>query len=447
VARFCQLYLVSTLTQQPTWQFESEGGSSNSDAEKDPAETDIGEALISAFHALDRMIDDPARRYVESCLSMHWNRPIQRNCVVPSGDVALCSIILSYCILYTTDTLYSISISIYILLHSDELIRLRAIATLPGERKDADNIPPPPLPISVPEEEAAVEPSATAASPSTPTSTGNDGDQDPAIQSDEKSDGGSTEVTDNTEASLESTEESKADDNAEESGVAEVVENDISDSDSDEAVGKEEAAESDQDMLSDDDVADADADAFTEQPASSTAEKVTEMFQRMWNISGPSGQFVAQVQSESSTVTRELVSEQGADGANPSAGAVRPSQPLPTMLQNGRLVCNLPDHPIHAGATAIVAVIVGKTLTVANAGDSRAVLCRDGDAFPLSFDHKPQSEIERGRIQKAGGFVNQVGRVNGNLNLSRSIGDLKYKQVEGITKAEQMITAEPDILQ
>jgi hypothetical protein len=67
VARFCQLYLVSTLTQQPTWQFEREGGSSNinSDGGKNPAETEIGEALISAFHALDRMIDDPARRYVE----------------------------------------------------------------------------------------------------------------------------------------------------------------------------------------------------------------------------------------------------------------------------------------------------------------------------------------------------------------------------------------------
>jgi hypothetical protein len=60
VARFCQLYLVSTLTQQPTWQFESEGGSS--EAGKEPGETDSGVALISAFHALDRMIDDPARR-------------------------------------------------------------------------------------------------------------------------------------------------------------------------------------------------------------------------------------------------------------------------------------------------------------------------------------------------------------------------------------------------
>jgi Protein phosphatase 2C len=51
------------------------------------------------------------------------------------------------------------------------------------------------------------------------------------------------------------------------------------------------------------------------------------------------------------------------------------------------------------------------------------------------------------RINNAGGFVNRFGRVNGNLNLSRSIGDLKYKQVAGIAPADQMITAQPDILQ
>ncbi len=50
------------------------------------------------------------------------------------------------------------------------------------------------------------------------------------------------------------------------------------------------------------------------------------------------------------------------------------------------------------------------------------------------------------RITNSGGFVNQFGRVNGNLNLSRSIGDLKYKQVPGIPPSEQMITAEPDII-
>lgn len=108
--------------------------------------------------------------------------------------------------------------------------------------------------------------------------------------------------------------------------------------------------------------------------------------------------------------------------------------------------CNLPEHPIHAGCTAICAVISGRTLTVANAGDSRAVLCRAGGIVePLSFDHKPTQDREMIRIIAAGGFVNQFGRVNGNLNLSRSIGDLKYKQVPGIPPSGQMITAEPDI--
>jgi serine/threonine protein phosphatase PrpC len=65
----------------------------------------------------------------------------------------------------------------------------------------------------------------------------------------------------------------------------------------------------------------------------------------------------------------------------------------------------------------------------------------------MSFDHKPMQETEMKRITQAGGFVNQFGRVNGNLNLSRSIGDLKYKQVPNIPPAGQMITAEPDIKQ
>mmetsp|Transcript_4674 Transcript_4674/g.12197 ORF Transcript_4674/g.12197 Transcript_4674/m.12197 type:complete len:210 (+) Transcript_4674:898-1527(+) len=92
--------------------------------------------------------------------------------------------------------------------------------------------------------------------------------------------------------------------------------------------------------------------------------------------------------------------------------------------------------------------MTGKTLTVANAGDSRAVLCRaGGKTHPLSFDHKPQQAVERARITKAGGFINHFGRVNGNLNLSRSIGDLKYKQVPNIDPADQMITAQPDIVQ
>jgi hypothetical protein len=38
-----------------------------------------------------------------------------------------------------------------------------------------------------------------------------------------------------------------------------------------------------------------------------------------------------------------------------------------------------------------------------------------------------------------------VGRINGNLNLSRSLGDLKYKQLFHLKREEQIISAEPDI--
>ena len=60
----------------------------------------------------------------------------------------------------------------------------------------------------------------------------------------------------------------------------------------------------------------------------------------------------------------------------------------------------------------MVAVVKGNELWVANAGDSRAVLCRGGQALALSEDHKPQSETERNRITAAGGFVSDVGGVS-----------------------------------
>lgn len=50
----------------------------------------------------------------------------------------------------------------------------------------------------------------------------------------------------------------------------------------------------------------------------------------------------------------------------------------------------------------------------------------------MSKDHKPDDKIELDRIRKAGGEVS-FGRVNGNLNLSRALGDLEYKQNTGLT--------------
>ncbi|KAH7841315.1 hypothetical protein Vadar_028281 [Vaccinium darrowii] len=97
-----------------------------------------------------------------------------------------------------------------------------------------------------------------------------------------------------------------------------------------------------------------------------------------------------------------------------------------------------------SGCTACVAIIRNNQLVVANAGDSRCVLSRKGQAYNLSRDHKPDLEAERERILKAGGFIH-AGRVNGSLNLSRAIGDMEFKQNKFLPAEKQIVTANPDI--
>lgn len=98
------------------------------------------------------------------------------------------------------------------------------------------------------------------------------------------------------------------------------------------------------------------------------------------------------------------------------------------------------------GCTANVVMIdkEKEKIFISNAGDSRAVLCRGGQAIALSYDHKPDNEEERKRIESAGSFVAE-GRVDGNLNLSRSLGDLKYKRRKHLDPQSQSITAWPDV--
>ncbi|KAF8400506.1 hypothetical protein HHK36_013804 [Tetracentron sinense] len=97
-----------------------------------------------------------------------------------------------------------------------------------------------------------------------------------------------------------------------------------------------------------------------------------------------------------------------------------------------------------SGSTACVAIIRNKQLVVANAGDSRCVISRKGQAYNLSRDHKPELEVEKDRILKAGGFIH-AGRVNGSLNLARAIGDMEFKQNKFLPAEKQIITACPDI--
>ena len=102
------------------------------------------------------------------------------------------------------------------------------------------------------------------------------------------------------------------------------------------------------------------------------------------------------------------------------------------------------DVAMYTGCTATVCLIDDKKAYFANAGDSRIVVSKNGVAYAMTVDHKPELDEERTRIYKADGWVTD-GRVKGNLNLSRSLGDLEYKQNKKISQQDQMITAYPEI--
>lgn len=85
-----------------------------------------------------------------------------------------------------------------------------------------------------------------------------------------------------------------------------------------------------------------------------------------------------------------------------------------------------------SGTTATVCLLRNSIeLVVGHVGDSRAILCRNGEARLLTIDHDPLRKVEKERIIQSGGIVisDSIGRslVNGRLAMTRSLGDLDLK--------------------
>ncbi|CAN0924273.1 Probable protein phosphatase 2C 27 [Linum grandiflorum] len=96
---------------------------------------------------------------------------------------------------------------------------------------------------------------------------------------------------------------------------------------------------------------------------------------------------------------------------------------------------------ISSGTTALTALLLGRTLIIANAGDCRAVLGRRGRAIEMSKDHKPNCTSERLRIEKLGGVIYD-GYLNGQLSVSRALGDWHMKGSKG---SACPLSAEPEL--
>jgi len=98
----------------------------------------------------------------------------------------------------------------------------------------------------------------------------------------------------------------------------------------------------------------------------------------------------------------------------------------------------------HSGSTAVTCFITPTHIIVGNCGDSRLVVARSGSAVFGSEDHKPTMDSEKTRIYNAGGTVS-MGRVNGDLAVSRALGDFVYKQCADMPAASQQVSAFPEV--
>ena len=94
------------------------------------------------------------------------------------------------------------------------------------------------------------------------------------------------------------------------------------------------------------------------------------------------------------------------------------------------------------GTTATIILLTPTIILCSNVGDSRTILCRRAthtsdqifDIVPLSCDHKPNIPQEMKRIINAGGEVTNNGLINGELAVSRGIGDFRFKNRDKIMR-------------
>lgn len=110
----------------------------------------------------------------------------------------------------------------------------------------------------------------------------------------------------------------------------------------------------------------------------------------------------------------------GSAALAPAAAAATNSESTETPTQDAPSGGSLPQLQEKAARQRV--------LYTANVGDARIVLCRNGKALRLSYDHKGSDENEGKRISNAGGLILN-NRVNGVLAVTRALGDAYLKDL------------------
>ncbi|CAM9766840.1 unnamed protein product, partial [Ectocarpus sp. 13 AM-2016] len=118
---------------------------------------------------------------------------------------------------------------------------------------------------------------------------------------------------------------------------------------------------------------------------------------------------------------------------------------------------NMQRDKVCHGTTAVVAVVTPEYLYVANCGDSRAVLCKEGVSTAMSTDHKPCVYTEMSRVIRCGGQQVIPGEFGGVARVtapgsmvamatSRSLGDFHFKRNYNADQSEQVVSPAAEVV-
>lgn len=161
-----------------------------------------------------------------------------------------------------------------------------------------------------------------------------------------------------------------------------------------------------------------------------------------------------------------------------SAGELPSDEAIGTMFTQVdaefRAKCEA-NSELESGSTVVGAMITKKdngtySVVIANAGDSRGLVIAppgveagpklvtkrpphlkepppDYPLLAVSVDHKPNYYTEQERIEAAGGYVStdDPPRLDGNLAVSRGLGDFEYKRSADLPPSKQKVSSMPDL--
>ncbi|CAE7482639.1 unnamed protein product [Symbiodinium natans] len=128
---------------------------------------------------------------------------------------------------------------------------------------------------------------------------------------------------------------------------------------------------------------------------------------------------------------RYLQDEENVEGAIKAAFKAADEEVMQVLVNNKVTA----DAQTSSGTVACLGLLKNKEMWIANLGDCRAVVSKDGNATAISRDHAPEKNVAEAARLKQSGVSVEAGYVDEHVAVSRALGNVRFctgNKVNGI---------------